>query len=49
MTEVLKKVIIYVALFMTGLLAIPAVVFLCGIMLIWKLVDKILCKLETYI
>lgn len=49
MTEVLRRVIIYVALFVTGLLAIPAVIFLCGIMLIWKLVDKILRKLETYI
>lgn len=49
MTEVLRRVIIYVALFVTGLLAIPAVIFLCGIMLIWKVVDKILRKLETYI
>lgn len=49
MIEVLRRVIIYVALFVTGLLAIPAVIFLCGIMLIWKVVDKILRKLETYI
>lgn len=46
MIKILRKAIIYVSLFIIGLLAIPVGAFLCVIMVIWKLADKIIQRLE---
>lgn len=48
MTRILRRVIIYAALFVTGILAIPAGVCVCMIMVIWKLTDILIRNLERY-
>lgn len=46
MKKCLKKLTLYIALFMIGLLAIPVAVFLGVISLVWNVVDRIITKLE---
>ncbi len=44
--KILRTAILYFSLFIIGILAIPMCVFVCAIMMIWKLADKIIRKLE---
>ncbi len=42
----LSTVIVYMSLFIIGILAIPVCVFLVPIMIVWTLTDKIVRRLE---
>lgn len=42
----LSTIIVYMALFIIGILAIPVCVFLVPIVIVWTLADKIVRKLE---
>lgn len=42
----LSIVIVYIALFIIGILAIPVCVFLVPIVIVWTLADKIVRRLE---
>lgn len=44
--KVTRTVIFYIAMGIIAILAIPASVFVVAIILIWKVTDKILKKLE---
>lgn len=44
--RILSTAIVYMALFIIGILAIPVCVFLVPIMIVWTLTDKIVRTLE---